>query len=190
MCKPQRAIPHQGIETTGPARRSRGIRHRPTLGQQPLGQRLSQTESTRALRNAMPAGFAQPADTKQRAIRGVPGASSVIRARHDAGCSLHSQKGCRELPLLPTAGPPCPPGHRHHLSAVLLCQCRTRGVGDAIPPGLPQRWSHCLLPLAACSRCPGAGQRPLPPRGTDEPDRRDTIILNTVVLHVQIHPWP
>lgn len=46
------------------------------------------------------------------------------------------------------------------------------------------------MPLAARSRRLGKGQCPLPPRRTDEPDRRDTIILDAVVFDVQRDPRP
>ena len=59
-----------------------------------------------------------------------------------------------------------------------------------MPPGPSRLWSPGAMALAACARRPREGQRPLPPPRTDEPDRRDTIILDAVVFDVQIDSRP
>src|SRR5712691_9615559 len=46
------------------------------------------------------------------------------------------------------------------------------------------------MTLAARSRRPGEGQSPLPPHRTDEPDGRDTLLLDAVVFGVQVDPPP
>ena len=49
----------------------------------------------------------------------------------------------------------------------------------------PRLWSRWTMPLAACARQPGEGQRPLPPHRLDEPDGRDTVIFDAAVFDVQ-----
>src|SRR4029450_646271 len=56
-------------------------------------------------------------------------------------------------------------------------------------------WSPAALrplhdALAACSRRPEAGESPLPPHRTDEPDRRETLGLEAMGVDTPIHPRP
>ena len=73
------------------------------------------------------------------------------------------------------------PQVEHYPASLLLLAADThasmaRGRGDTVP--------------AAGARQPGTRQRPLPPPQAHEANRRDTILLETVVLEAQIDPSP